>query len=154
MLVVYFPSSEIILEKRVIFLEKSWSFFMEIVWPPWYWASSWWLTGKCFFIWGKLMSSNYILLYCTLVIKKKFISGFSMLSYTLKFHLDASYHDQFKVACMVDIKLFFYLKTLTSSNYPTVQYFFAETLHMFPTYQCLQKGVWDFFDLFRSWVIN
>ena len=37
------------------------------------------------------------------------------------------------------------LKNLTSSNYPTVQYFFAETLHTFPTYQCLQKGVWDFF---------
>ena len=34
------------------------------------------------------------------------------------------------------------LKTLTNSNYPTVQYFFAET---FPTYQCLQKGVRDFF---------
>ena len=32
--------------------------------------------------------------------------------------------------------------------------FFAETLHMFPTYQCLQKGVWDFFILFRSWVIK
>ena len=37
------------------------------------------------------------------------------------------------------------LKTLTSSNYPTVQYFFAETSHTFYTYQCLQKGVWDFF---------
>ena len=36
------------------------------------------------------------------------------------------------------------LKTLTSSNYPTVQYFFAETLRTFSTYQCLQKGVWDF----------
>ena len=36
------------------------------------------------------------------------------------------------------------LKTLTSSNYPTVQYFFAETSHTFSTYQCLQKGVWDF----------
>ena len=23
--------------------------------------------------------------------------------------------------------------------------FFSETLHMFSTYQCLQKGVWDFF---------
>ena len=23
--------------------------------------------------------------------------------------------------------------------------FFAETLHTFSTYQCLQKGVWDFF---------
>ena len=33
------------------------------------------------------------------------------------------------------------LKTLTSSNYPTVQYFFAETSHTFSTYQCLQKGV-------------
>ena len=37
------------------------------------------------------------------------------------------------------------LKTLTSSNYPTVQYFFVETLHTFPTYQCLQNSVWDFF---------
>ena len=36
------------------------------------------------------------------------------------------------------------LKILTSSNYPTVQYFFAETSHTFSTYQCLQKGVWDF----------
>ena len=45
------------------------------------------------------------------------------------------------------------LKTLTSSSYPTVQYFFAETSHTFSTYQCLQKGVWDFFILFRSWVI-
>ena len=45
------------------------------------------------------------------------------------------------------------LKTLMSSNYPTVQYFFAETLHTFSTYQCLQKGLWDFSILFRSWVI-
>ena len=45
------------------------------------------------------------------------------------------------------------LKTLTSSNYPTVQYFFAETSHTFSTYQCLQKGVWDFFVFFRSWGI-
>ena len=37
------------------------------------------------------------------------------------------------------------LKTLTSSNYPKVQYFFAETSDTFPTYQCLQKDVWDFF---------
>ena len=44
------------------------------------------------------------------------------------------------------------LKTLTSSNNPTVQYF--ETLHTFPTYQCLQKDVWIFFILFRSSVIN
>ena len=36
------------------------------------------------------------------------------------------------------------LKTLTSFNYPTVQYFFAETSHLFSTYQCLQNGVWDF----------
>ena len=47
------------------------------------------------------------------------------------------------------------LKTLTSTNYPTVQYFFAETLHTFPTYQCLQKGISGiFFILFTSWVIN
>ena len=37
------------------------------------------------------------------------------------------------------------LKTLTSSNYPTVQYFFAETSHTFPTYQSLQKGMRDNF---------
>ena len=42
------------------------------------------------------------------------------------------------------------LKTLTSSNYPNSSIFFAETSHTFPTYQCLQKGVWDFFILFRS----
>ena len=40
LLVVYFLSFEIILEKRVIFLEKSWKspgiFFMEILWPPCY----------------------------------------------------------------------------------------------------------------------
>ena len=36
------------------------------------------------------------------------------------------------------------LKTLASFNYRGVQYFFAETLHTFPTYQCLQKGIWDF----------
>ena len=41
------------------------------------------------------------------------------------------------------------LKTLTSSNYPTV-HFFAETSHTFTTYQCLEKDVWDFFSLFRS----
>ena len=29
-------------------------------------------------------------------------------------------------------------KTLTSSNYPTIQYFFAETWHTFSTYHCLQ----------------
>ena len=33
------------------------------------------------------------------------------------------------------------LKTLTSSNYATVQYCFAETSHTFATYQCLQKRV-------------
>ena len=42
------------------------------------------------------------------------------------------------------------LKTLTSSNYPTVQYFIAETSHTFSTYHCLKKGLWDFFILFRS----
>ena len=36
------------------------------------------------------------------------------------------------------------LKTLTSSNYPTVQYFFAETLHTFSTYHCLKKDVLDY----------
>ena len=39
------------------------------------------------------------------------------------------------------------LKTLTSSNYPTVQYFLTETSHMFSTYQYLQKIVWDLFYL-------
>ena len=58
------------------------------------------------------------------------------------------------------------LKTLVTSNYPTVQYFgnlqlpysslpqlpyssifFGETQHKFPTYKCLQKRVWDFFCL-------
>ena len=38
------------------------------------------------------------------------------------------------------------LKTLTSSNYPAVQYFFGETSHTFSTYQSLQKRVWDFFN--------
>ena len=32
----------------------------------------------------------------------------------------------------------------TSCNYPTVQYFFAETSHTFSIYQYLQKSVWDF----------
>ena len=42
------------------------------------------------------------------------------------------------------------LRTLTSSNYPTAQIFFVETLHTFCTYQCLQRGVWGFLILFRS----
>ena len=43
------------------------------------------------------------------------------------------------------------LKTLTSSNYPTVQNFFLKlSLPTFSTYHCLKK---DFFILFRSWVI-
>ena len=46
------------------------------------------------------------------------------------------------------------LKTLMSSNYPSVQYFLLKTSHMFSTYHCLKKDVWDFFlILFRSWVI-
>ena len=36
------------------------------------------------------------------------------------------------------------LKTLTSSNYSYSSIFFAETSQTFSTYQCLQKGVWDF----------
>ena len=32
------------------------------------------------------------------------------------------------------------LKTLTCSNYPTVQHFFAETSHTLSTYHCLKKG--------------
>ena len=42
------------------------------------------------------------------------------------------------------------LKTLTNSNYPRVEYFFAGTLHSFPIYQCLQNGERDFSILFRS----
>ena len=42
------------------------------------------------------------------------------------------------------------LKTLTSSNYHRVSYILAEILHTFPTLQCLEKPVWDFFVLFRS----
>ena len=38
------------------------------------------------------------------------------------------------------------LKTSTSSDYHTFQHFFAETSHTFPTYQCLQKRVRDFFN--------
>ena len=34
-------------------------------------------------------------------------------------------------------------KTLNSPNYPTVQYFFAESSHTFSTYQCLQKRIRD-----------
>ena len=30
---------------------------------------------------------------------------------------------------------------------------FAKTSHRFPSYQCLQNEVWNFFILFRSWVI-
>ena len=40
-----------------------------------------------------------------------------------------------------------YLKTLRSFNYPTVPIFFVESSHTFSMYQCLQKGVWDFFKL-------
>ena len=40
------------------------------------------------------------------------------------------------------------LKTLTSSNYHRELNTFAEILHSFPTYKCLQKVVWDFFILF------
>ena len=31
--------------------------------------------------------------------------------------------------------------------------FFAETSYTFPTYQCLQKNMRDFFILVKSWVI-
>ena len=37
------------------------------------------------------------------------------------------------------------LETLTSFNYRRVEYFFAEILLMFPSYECLQKCLWDFF---------
>ena len=33
------------------------------------------------------------------------------------------------------------LKTLTSSKHHRIYYFFAEILHTFPTYQCLEKDV-------------
>ena len=36
-------------------------------------------------------------------------------------------------------------KALTSSNYHGIQYFFAEILHTFSTYQCLQNGFRYFF---------
>ena len=39
------------------------------------------------------------------------------------------------------------LKTLTSSNYPTVQYFL---LKLFSTYHCLKRSVCDFFILSGS----
>ena len=42
------------------------------------------------------------------------------------------------------------LKNLTSSNYPTVQYFFAETSHAFSTYHCLKRVCGIFKILFRS----
>ena len=38
------------------------------------------------------------------------------------------------------------LKTLMSSNYPTVQYFFMK-LCMFPTYQRLREVIWDFLNI-------
>ena len=44
------------------------------------------------------------------------------------------------------------LKTLTSSNYPKVQYFFAETSHTFSTYHCLKKHAWDFF--YFIWILS
>ena len=37
------------------------------------------------------------------------------------------------------------LKTLDEFQLPYSSIFFAETLYTFPTHQCLQKGVWDFF---------
>ena len=36
---------------------------------------------------------------------------------------------------------------------PQSSIFFAETSHLFPTDQCPQKCVRDFFYLFRSWVV-
>ena len=47
------------------------------------------------------------------------------------------------------------VKTFDELQLPYSSIFFGETLHTFPTYQCLQKGVWDFFFiLFRSWVVD
>ena len=45
------------------------------------------------------------------------------------------------------------LKTLSSSNYHKVTYFFAEIVHTYPTYQYLQNGMFAIFILCRSWVI-
>ena len=42
--------------------------------------------------------------------------------------------------------LFENLKTFDEPQLPDSSIFFAETSHMFPTYQCLQKGVRDFFN--------
>ena len=44
------------------------------------------------------------------------------------------------------------LKTLTSSNYPTVQYFLLKLRTRFLLTN-VYKGVWDFFISIRSWVI-
>ena len=37
------------------------------------------------------------------------------------------------------------VKKLGELQLPYSSIFFAETSHTFPTYQCLQKSVWDFF---------
>ena len=44
------------------------------------------------------------------------------------------------------------LKTLTTSNYPKVQYFLLK-LHIRSYLPMSTKGVWDSFILLRSWVI-
>ena len=46
------------------------------------------------------------------------------------------------------------LKTLTSSNYHRVQYFFAEFLHVFYLVMSTKGRVGFFLILCRSWVIN
>ena len=52
----------------------------------------------------------------------------------------------FEKPCILPEKL----NTLTSSNYHRVEYFLLKFGTLFPTYQCLQKDVWDFFILLRS----
>ena len=43
--------------------------------------------------------------------------------------------------------------TLTSSNYPTVQYFLLKLRTRFSIYQCLQKCVWDFLKFYLDLVL-
>ena len=45
------------------------------------------------------------------------------------------------------------MKTLNELQLPQSWIIFAKILHIFPTYQCLQKGDRDFFISFRSWIV-
>ena len=42
------------------------------------------------------------------------------------------------------------LKNFDKLQLPCTSIIFAETLHTFSNYQCLEKGVWDFLNLCRS----